>query len=134
MSNVIENFNGAELVSTLAVTVCPLAEGESAEEVGGRFERFPPVGVFRTTPVPKGCARVYGNVPNWVHLLVRQTEHVHRMHTVVPVWIDPVSGRIDRMDKERLIESLMPERARGIEIYEVTGIMGPVPEGYTFRS
>lgn len=124
---VVENSSGANSISSLFVTLRPLATGEKADYVGGKYPRLEPSRVHRTTPTPEGCYRMQVNVPNWVHILVRQEGYVHKLHTEVPVWIDPKSGKIAEIDKDKLIEELMPEKDRAVHIFNVAGIHGLMP-------
>lgn len=123
-SNVIENNFSADSVSTMGVTVRLLQPEESAEAVGSQYERIPATGIQKTTNVPDGCQRLHSNVPNWVRVLVKQEGHVHKMHTEIPVWVNPVKGKIDSINKDKLIEELMPERDRGRLIYSTVGMTG----------
>lgn len=123
-SNVVENSSSADSISTLSVTLRLLQSGETAQAVGSQYERLPPTGVHRTTRLPASCQRLHCNCPNWVHLMVRQEGYVHKEHTEVPVWVNPTTGKIDRIDKEKLIEELEPERERAHRIFEVAGIFG----------
>lgn len=126
ISNSIENSSSATAVSTLSVTVCLLNEGESAEEVGSRYPRLAAGVMHKTTREPDGCYRLHCNVPNWVRILVKQEEHTIRLHTEVPVWVDPSSGKAVRIDKEKLIESLIPDRDYAIEAWNKGGyFLGP---------
>ena len=123
-SNVVENTFSADSVSTMGVTVRLLQPGETAEAVGSQYERISATGVHRTTNVPDGCQRLHANVPNWVRVLVKQEGHVHKMHTEIPVWVNPANGKIDSINKDKLIEELMPERDRGRLIYDTVGMTG----------
>lgn len=127
ISNSVENFSHPTSVSTLGVTVRLLKPGESAHSVGSRYPRLPISGMIRTSPLPAGCQRLYVNVPNWIHLLVRQERYIHRLHAEVPVWVDPNTGRIDQIDKECLIEELEPLRPQALEIWEKWGMTGGDP-------
>lgn len=127
-SNVVENSSSANSVSTLSVTVRPLQPGDLAEEVGGQYPRLKPVGSHKTTNLPDGCQRLHVNVPNWVHLLVRQEGWVHRLHTEIPVWIDPASGQAKQIDKEKLVQELERERERATRIFDTAGMNGRLPE------
>jgi hypothetical protein len=124
MSNNIENNHSADSVSTMGVTVRLLQPGESAEEIGSQYDRIPATGMERTTNVPDGCQRLHSNVPNWVRVLVKQEGHVHKLHTEIPVWVNPAKGRIDCIDKEKLIEELIPERDRSRLIFTTVGMTG----------
>lgn len=129
ISNSVENNSSADSISTMSVTVRLLQSGESAEAVGSQYERISPVGFHKTTNVPEGCQRLHCNVPNWVRVLVKQEGHVHKMHTEIPVWVNPAKGRIDSVNKEKLIEELMPERDRGRLIFKTVGMTGKMDEG-----
>lgn len=124
---VVENSSGAESISSLFVTLHPLSTGERAEDVRSRYPRLEPSRIHRTTPVPEGCFRLQANVPNWVHILVRQEGYVHKQHTEVPVWLDPQTGKIVEIDKDKLIEELMPEKERAVHIFNVAGMLGKMP-------
>lgn len=124
---VVENSSGANSVSSLFVTLRPLAAGEKAEDIGSLYPRLEPLGVHRTTPVPDGCFRMQVNVPNWVHILVRQEGYVHKLHTEVPVWIETSGGKVMEIDKEKLIEELSPEKDRAEQIFSVAGMHGKIP-------
>lgn len=123
-SNVIENSFSADSVSTMGVTVRLLQPGEVAETIGSQYDRISATGIHRTTNVPEGCQRLHCNVPNWVRVLVKQEGHVHKMHTEIPVWVNPAKEKIDSIDKDKLIEELMPERDRGRLIYDTVGMTG----------
>lgn len=132
-SSVVENNFSADSISTLSVTLRLLQSGETAESVGSQYERLAPTGIHHTTNTPDGCQRLHCNVPNWVHLMVRQEGWVHKLHTEVPVWVNPADGKMTRIDKEKLIEELEPDRERGRHIFQVAGMMGkmddsPVPQ------
>lgn len=123
----VENTSSADSISTIGVTVRLLKQGESAASVGSQYPRLPITGVIRTTPVPEGCQRLHVNIPNWMHLQIRQERYVFEEHAEIPVWVDPKKDRIWRIDRERLIEELLPERPHGLELYEKYGISG-IPE------
>jgi len=123
-SNAVENTSSANSVSTLSVTLRLLQPGDTAESVGSQYERLP-IGVkHKTTNLPEGCYRLHCNVPNWVHLMVRQEGYVHKEHTEVPVWVNPVSGKIERIDKDKLLEELEPEKERAKHIWDEAGLFG----------
>lgn len=67
------------------------------------------------------------NIPNWMHLQIRQERYVFKEHAEIPVWVDPKKDRIWRIDRDRLIEELLPERPHGLELYEKYGMSG-IPE------
>lgn len=122
-SSSVENNSSADSISTLSVTLRLLQSGESAREVGSKYERLPP-GIHQTTNVPEGCQRLHCNCPNWVHLLVRQEGYVYKEHTEVPVWVNPQTGKMDRIDKDKLIQELEPERERARRIFDDAGMLG----------
>lgn len=122
VTNSVESNFSAESVSTLGVTVRLLKPGESAATVGSQYPRLPATGIIRTTPTPDGCQRLHVNVPNWIHLMVRQERYVNKMHADIPVWFDPSKDRIWKIDKDRLIEEQQPNRTRGIELWNKYGM------------
>ncbi len=124
MSNSIENTSSADGVSTLGLTVRLLEPGESASAIGAQYPRLPVIGVVPTSPLPEGCQRVHVNAPNWVHLMVRQEWYVYREHAEIPVWFDPKRNRIWRVDKDRLIEELLPEKPHAKALYDEYGLTG----------
>lgn len=124
MSNSVENTSSADSISTIGVTVRLLKPAESAANVGSQYPRLPVTGVIRTTPVPEGCQRLHVNIPNWMHLQIRQERYVFKEHAEIPVWVDPKKDRIWRIDRDRLIEELLPERPHGLEVYEKYGMAG----------
>jgi hypothetical protein len=129
LSSSVENNFSANSVSTLSVTLRLLQPGDTAEAIGSQYERLPPKMMHRTTNTPDRCQRLHCNCPNWVHLLVRQEGYVHKEHTEVPVWVNPATGKMDRIDKDKLIEELEPERERALLIWKVAGMSGPYIEG-----
>lgn len=122
VTNSVENNFSANSVSTLGVTVRRLKPGESAKSVGEQYPRLPTTGMIRTTPVPAECQRLHVNVPNWMHLMIRQERYVYRPHAEIPVWIDPAKDRIWRIDKEKLMEEMEPHRTRGVELWDKYGL------------
>ncbi|MBC8064956.1 MAG: hypothetical protein H7Y17_09010 [Chlorobia bacterium] len=134
ISNSVENNSSADSVSTLGVTVRLLKPGESAQSVGSQYPRLPTTGLIRTSPLPEGCQRLHVNVPNWIHLMVRQERYIHRIHADIPVWVDPAKDRIWRIDKEKLIEEMEPLRNQAIELWERYGMTGGDPSMQTFSA
>lgn len=111
-SNVVENSFGPDSISTLSVTVKLLKTGEFAGEVGSVYKH-----TVVNSPVPAGCTRVHCNVPNWVHVLVRQDGQMYRRNTEVPVWVNPETGKIYKVDKDKLIEELLPDKEEASYLY-----------------
>lgn len=128
ISNSVESNFSADSISTLGVTVRLLKPDESAASVGSHYPRLPVTGLIRTSPIPEGCQRLHVNIPNWMHLKIRQERYVFKEHAEVPVWVDPKKDRIWRIDRDRLIEELLPERPHGLELYEKYGMSG-IPDG-----
>ena len=126
-TNSVESNFSANSVSTLGVTVRRLKPGESAVTVGEQYPRLPTTGMIRTTPVPPECQRLHVNVPNWMHLMIRQERFVYRLHAEIPVWIDPAKDKIWRIDKEKLMEEMEPYRAKGIEMWDRYGMVDGDP-------
>lgn len=126
--NQTESNFSADSTTTLSVTVRPLKDGETAEQVGSQYPRLEPTGMHRTTSEPEGCYRLHVNVPNWTHRLVMQTGWVIREHVDIPIWLDPKTGEAKQVDKDKLIQELTPMKDLGTRIWESVGFTGRYEE------
>jgi hypothetical protein len=121
-------------ISTHIVTLQPLKDGETAESVSKFAAGTMNFGgsMFTEEEVrEKNLQRLQFDAPNWVGILVCSDESVYSRHIDIPVWGDPETGKIYRVDLEAMLAELEPKRQRASEIWGL--VDGPFSDYFAIR-
>lgn len=110
----VENNLTVNSISTQFVTVQPLAPGESAQSV---MQAMGSDLISEEEQKRRHWQRISFNAPNWVEPLVRTVGGLEFPPIDLPVWIDPATMKIDRVDVEQFLTEVEPMRERAQKIW-----------------
>ncbi len=116
-------------ISTISITLRPLKPGQTPKDLtGGSIELAMVVGnptnIIGDAP---DSQLLHFNAPNWLSVICAQEGAVYFDLIPVPVFMDPSTGKILRIDVEQFISEQEPNRRRASEIWgETEGVFAGI--------
>ena len=132
---VTENNFTVNSYSTNFVTLQVLKPGQTAADISPLAPGSVNFGgeVFsKEESAARNLQRVQFNAPNWIGVIVCSDGAVYYDHVELPVWVEPQSGKILRVDVEQMLQEQEPRRQEASEIWGETD--GPFALYFQIRS
>jgi len=125
---VVESNLTVNSISTMSVTLRPLKPGQTPKDLAGGATNIAMVVGDASNIIPDGpdAQLVHFNAPNWISVIVAQEGAVYFDLIPVPVFLDPNTGKILRVDVEKFVAEQEPNRRRASIIWGETD--GPFAE------